>query len=256
MALLMGDTQSSQNADTGKVINLPSRELTTAHQIQMLLGVAGSTISMVGSMLHCPEENQERIDRLGGELRTAAENVCVAALDRLQEMMSDKGRWDGSFQKEIESAFRVAHEKQMEVLETQQQAALEVLSPHFKYKPALAKMKDGIWMAYLGNLDDLDNAICGLGETPANAVDEFDKAFYGLINPEIANWLKLREDFLENGSQGNPPPFPKLNTNEPNKSNPSLESNRDSLASETPQPKHELGGNRQDSGQEQNGLPG
>lgn len=205
----MGTAESQSNQNSDKVINLPARELVNSQQAQTLLGIAASAISMAGSFIHADETNHDRADKFGGEMRVAAENTFIAAMDRIQDMLADKARWDGQFQKDIEEAFRSAHESQMQVLEAQREAAEEILQPHFKYKPGIARNADGVWVAFVGDPNDMQASIIGLGATPAEAIARFDAAFFGLEDPAVINWLKLREQFMEGDFPGPMPPFPK-----------------------------------------------
>src|SRR5258707_1121587 len=124
-------------------IQLPARELVTQQQLNVLSNVASMSMSMLGSFLHVDADNRDYIGKIGGEARTAAENLFVKTCAQIEKIVEDQSRWDSTFQNEVEESFREAHELQMETMAAQKDAADEIQTPHFRYRPALVKMKDG-----------------------------------------------------------------------------------------------------------------
>jgi hypothetical protein len=49
-------------------------------------------------------------------------------------------------------------------------------APHYLYKPKLS-LDGNMWCALLG--DNIQEGVCGFGETPEKAMAEFDKAWRG-----------------------------------------------------------------------------
>lgn len=232
-------------------ITLPARELVTQQQVNVLMQIAATSMSMLGSLIHVDPDNRDHVSRVGGEARTAAESLFIKTCDQLEKIVGDSSRWDSTFQSEVEKSFREAHELQMETMTSQKEAADEILTPHFRYRPALVKMMDGTYLAFLGSVDDLDNSICGLGANPAEAVMNFDAAFCGEIDPAIVTWLKIREQVLETG--GITPPFPtKTKIDEQQQ----LDPGTDSSLNQMPPSGGDLGGDSPAPGQEPDSLPG
>ena len=134
------------------------------------------------------------------EARIALENTLIKACDRLDKILSDDRRWSIDYQMGLEDEFKKSHANNVAFLEAQRTAAEEVASPHFQHRPKLAKSQDGqLWIAILGDENDLDNAITGIGRTPEEALQEFDKNFQGKENsPEVIALLKKRAEDQQN----------------------------------------------------------
>jgi hypothetical protein len=172
----------------------------------MLLSVCNTMLSALIN----PEREHENIPgkrALAGEAHIAAENTFIKACERLDGILGEKLRWGIGYQLRLEDQYNERHEEQIKLLESQRQAeeqrrrsAETVVAPHFRYRPALLKLETDEWLAFLGNPEDLDNAILGLGQNPEAALASFDSAFTGTIAPEIKKWLEQREDSLEKGN--------------------------------------------------------
>lgn len=182
------------------------RDLSTGQQINMLLSVCNT---MLAALIN-PEREHETIPgkrALAGEAHVAAENTFIKACDRLDSIINEKLRWGIGYQLRLEDQYNERHTEQLNLLKSQQRAeeqrrrsAETVVAPHFRYRPSLLKLETGEWLAFLGNPENLDNAILGLGPNPEAALASFDSAFTGNIAPEIKKWLEQREDDLENGN--------------------------------------------------------
>jgi hypothetical protein len=130
------------------------------------------------------------------EARIALENTLIKACDRLDKILEDDRRWSLEYQMNLEAEFHKSHAQNLNLLESQATAAAEVASPHFQYRPRIAKSQDGtVWMAILGDENDISRCIIGLGRTPEEALAEFDKKFQGKeLSPEVDAFLKQRQE--------------------------------------------------------------
>lgn len=181
------------------------RDLSTSQQIGMLLPICQT---MMGYLLS-PEREHENIPgakTTSGEAWIAAENTFTRACERLDEILGESARWGIAFQLRLEQQYNERHEQQVGLMaaqraaaEQQQISAAEVVSPQFRYKPALIPMEDGKWVAFLGHLDDLESGIIGIGDSPAAALKSFNDAFKGETSPAVKQWLEQHEKDMDAG---------------------------------------------------------
>ncbi|HSX11621.1 MAG TPA: hypothetical protein VLF94_07905 [Chlamydiales bacterium] len=187
-------------------LRLPHPDAVTNAQVVTLLNIVG----MLLPLLTKPEETIPGKSNPDGNVSDSAAATFISVCNRLDEIVADKSRWNLEFQKNLEQKAEVIHQQNLGVLRTQQAAAAEVISPHFRYRPNVARSPDGGWMAYLGD-PTTTNVILGLGRSPNEAVLNFDSIFKGTVPPYMVEWLAAREQALEEDQT--PPPFPN-NTNE------------------------------------------
>ena len=95
----------------------------------------------------------------------------------MQKIMNEDARWNDDFQRKVEKDYNDLHDLQMDAIAKQKAAADEVTSPHFRYRPELHRMRDGRWMALIGDTDHLEFAIYGIGTSAQQALEEFDSVF-------------------------------------------------------------------------------
>lgn len=201
----MGDENFRQ---TVKPINIPERQLTTSQQVNTLLGVCG----MMWSMLNSPKEEgaleQKHADF---SCRAAAETTFIKACDALQLVLSEPERWDFSFQLNIERDYHESIELNKEFLRAQKRHAEEAASPHFRMQPTLMKLTDNTWLAMCGDLNHMEHAILGVGASPREAMESFDKSFNGELSESVVQFINthIHEQQMDPGTNQHsqlPPP--------------------------------------------------
>ena len=192
---------------------LSQRELTTRFQVETVLQVLGMSVSAMGHYLHSPATDSTVDVPKSPESMIAVENTLRAACERLDSILADTKRWDTTFQDKVEKDYETVHALQMETYAAQRQAAQEVISPHFRYRPSIHRLKDGTWLAFLGNMDAMEYGIMGVGACPQAALQAFDDAFCGIINPTVIKWCQDREQNLEAGTE-HTAPFPNPSKND------------------------------------------
>lgn len=188
------------------------RDLSTQNQLGMLIAV----VQTMTGVLFTQERESENIPGqhpLLGEAKIAAENTFRKACERIDTIIEDTARWTLEFQKRLEKMLEENHtismgvaQQQQEAFKAQQVAAEEVSSPHFRYKPTLYQLQDGSWLAFLGDLENMDAGIFGQGVCPADALQEFDDRFRGKLPKAVKAWLAQREQDIENGKELKPYP--------------------------------------------------
>jgi hypothetical protein len=217
---------SVKDLNRSEPIQLSSRELSTRFMVDTCLQVLATAGSIMGQFMRHPmgaepfqTPETPELTPMDSEAKLACQKTVWSASERLQKILDDDDRWSLEFQKKTEKHFEEVAARQKEVLETQRLAAAQQIeltkefsSPHFRYKPALCKMLDGNWLAILGDVDDINNSLIGVGPTAQIALDAFDNAFIGVLHPATQEWLRQREKNLETG--GLDAPFPKVKNNE------------------------------------------
>lgn len=187
-------------------INIASREIVTRYQLDMCLAAMATAGGILGHYLRTPEESVSKLSPECPEARIALENTMTAACARLDKILAEESRWDMQFQLEVEKNYAHAQEQQRQLAAQQYAAAIEITSPHFRYRPTLFRMKDGSWCAFLGDINFMDSGVVGVGKSAQDAVEAFDDAFKGVTNQKVLAWVKQREHNLETG--GVDLPFP------------------------------------------------
>lgn len=202
----MGKKKSRKNEDMKPGAEaILHRDLSTNTQLGMLMGVCNT---MLGALLN-PDREAENIPGkklFPGEAKLAAENTFIKACERIDSVLDEAKRWGIDYQLTLEQQYLDRHKEQISMMKAQQEfsnqqrkTAEQIIRPNFRYKPVLLKTEDGKWVAFLGNLDDIEAGIMGAGDNPQQALDSFDEAFAGNLSPAILEWLRVRESNLENG---------------------------------------------------------
>lgn len=183
------------------------REATTAQQTQTLLQVVNTMLMSLGHFIHAPGEEPSEANRLAGEPRVAAETTFILACEALDNIIKDQSRWSTEFQTKVEKSYLEAHEKNLAFIEAQRRAAEEVASPHFRYRPGLHRLLGGKWCALLGDINNQDHAIMGIGDSPDAAMKNFDEVFCGknLAVEEINQLIHEQENPMDRTGNEQPP---------------------------------------------------
>lgn len=211
MAIEMGGDQPIQNSKMKKnrrepeikQLALSNRCVETAAQIQQVLQVMAMTSSALFSHRQSLYDESSVPKEVGHvnmtEGQVAVENTLRAACERMEKILNDDARWSDSFQRKIEKEYDDLHAVQMSAVAAQQAAAAELVTPHFRYRPDLKRLRDGRWMALLGDESHLEFAIYGIGETAQQAIEEFDSVFLQGVPLSVAQWAAKREADIEAG---------------------------------------------------------
>src|SRR6267142_539925 len=193
--------------------NLPHPDSVTAAQVDTLLRVAGTLMGVLTNPMRGSENIPGDSDP-DGTVKESAEATFINVCNRIDAIVTDPARFSMEFQRRIEARSEEITQASLKSMESQAAAAAEIVSPHFRFRPILQKTGDS-WIAFLGDVvGDSNNAIFGVGASPAAAIIAFDQVFSGELPIGMLEWLAQREQSLNAGI-----PFPsspeKQNTNEP-----------------------------------------
>lgn len=187
---------------------LPHRDSVTSFQVRTLLDIANV---MAGALI-APLSEFTRAE-MDGEAKLSAAATFIGACSRLDDIISDKSRWDLENHDTLEKKLSEVYTQNLAFLTAQTEAAKEVNSPHFIYRPLILKLnKPGAaieYVAILGDPKDLDNCIIGVGITPKQALEAFDGMFTGNMPDHLVEWLAQREAAIEATGAAPMTPMPK-----------------------------------------------
>ena len=222
-------TMRKQKEPQGQVV-LSNRCIETQAQIQNVLQIMGTTASALST--HRPTNifGQESGDapREAGPMtegQIALENTLRNACERMDKILTNDSLWNDEFQRKVEKEYEELHRLQMETIERQKAAAAEVTSPHFRYRPELQKLRNGQWMAILGDAQQLEFAIYGIGDSAQQAMEEFDHVFLKGVPRSLELWLEKRRTDMDDGRT--PEPFPNQTQNTNTNDNEKMDSGGD-----------------------------
>jgi hypothetical protein len=186
-------------------IQLSMREMATQQQVNTCLQIMGMCITacnIKGQNMEYSESSIPSAEKaLPGEALVAAENTFIKTCERLDSILDDKARWDSAFQQQVEADYKAAIKLNLESLEAQKKASLEISSPHNRLNPTLVRLKTGDWAAFKGDLNS-PTCLVGIGSTAEECLFAFDEAFAGRVTPFTHEWLEKHG--VENKHEQNP----------------------------------------------------
>jgi hypothetical protein len=177
---------------------MASREIVTRYQLDSLMQVLGMSSSALAHFLRI-DPNTDKLTACETEARISIENTVRSACERMDTILREESRWSMDFQLDAEKKFSEAQVLNNQLLQKQRDAAAEITSPHFRYRPTMLRLVDGSWCAFLGNIDFMEQGVVGVGDSPAEAIEAFDDAWHGVTNEKVLAWAKQREKHLETG---------------------------------------------------------
>lgn len=216
-----------------KTIPIPSREQITQQQLSAVL----SSIATLIPYFHL-DLTDEHGGPMDGGTKAAISGTLVGLCNRLDSIMGDNQRWTLDTTRSLEDQLGNLYKEHANVLRAQSEQLLYMSRPHVRHNPALVRLKDGSWAAVLGSLNDLDNAVVGVGGSPAQALEAFDEMFNGRIPAHLQAWIAVREEALKNNLQ--PPKYDKP------KMDPNASGNSDTPESRRTQPRRNRKNPRKD----------
>lgn len=162
----------------GKTI-LPGVGDVTHQQIATVLHIMGSLIPFVLKGAFRSEGETQEVRELDGGAACAAAASIIKASSRLDAILDDDSRWDIKHVLDNQDKIRAAVDDQKELLRTQLD---HINRPSTKLNPAVGfQPEEGRWVAVHQSPDKNMIPIHGVGATPEEALEDFDRAFMGII---------------------------------------------------------------------------
>lgn len=157
-----------------KPVPIPARESVSHVQIGAVLDIISA---LQPYMLQSHREIDGNLPKsLDGGVGAGATTTFLKACARLDSILDDSSRWSLAPYDELAMLMSDLHLKQSEFLEAQIESTKEVQRPSFQLRPVLAVGNDK-FLAIWGNPETPGSALIGIGDTPAEALRDFDKAF-------------------------------------------------------------------------------
>lgn len=149
----------------------PVRDAVINQQVTTLLQIVGSCTGNLAVL----EGNEVEIETVGGPAdggpKLALAQTIVQANQRLQDILSDKRCWDISERVTLE-------QHSVEVFELKKQSLRANMAPHTRFKPQFQWLPSfNKWMVWVGDLNNPNGHILGLGDVVEDAIAAFDRAF-------------------------------------------------------------------------------
>jgi hypothetical protein len=177
-----------------KVIPIQSRDQVTQTQV-------GTVLSAIVTVLPLLNRHEAFNNQMDEGTVAVVEGTLINACDRLNKILNDDSRWGIEGQCRLENHLANFYHEHTKTLKLQQQQIYELAKPHTRHNPQLGRLNDGTWIAFLGDIDDINNAIVGVGGCPAQALEAFDEMFNGRVPSHLQAWIAVREEALQNGLQ-------------------------------------------------------
>lgn len=179
-----------------RTIPIPSRDQVT--QIQV-----GTVLSAIATMIPLIHIRLDDVDggAMDGGTKAAVSASLITACRRLDTLMEDNSRWDLKEHTNLEKQLANLYHEHARVLKMQQQQIEYLARPHARHNPQLGRLPNGSWIAILGDVNDIDNSIVGIGDSPAQALDAFDIMFNSGVPAHLLDWIMLREEALKHNQK-------------------------------------------------------
>lgn len=115
-------------------------------------------------------------DKLDGGVESAAAATFLRVCVRLDSLVDDGSRWTLKSHNTLVAELIKTQKAQQKFIEVQQQSSEMLQLPHYLLRPTLA-VSGGRYVAWWGNINIAGEAVVGQGDTPNDALADFDDAF-------------------------------------------------------------------------------
>lgn len=170
-----------------------NREQVNQSQVSLLVQTAQALVSCLrAERASVFDQEQPQPPQLDGGSKSAIEMALIQVCNRIDSVMKEDARWTCKTQQQLEKHMLAVNKASVALMKAQTTRVEESNTPHGKYKPKMIKLPD-YWVAFLGDLLDIENTICGIGRTPQEALEAFDGVFIGKIPEQTVQWYSELE---------------------------------------------------------------
>jgi len=150
---------------------VPTIEVVTADQVSVLLDIVDALRQFA------IEESSGTPNKgpLDGGVVAAASATLINTLARLDDLLAEKSRWSATAAVDLCAEITKTQQLQQKFLTQQLLSAREVTRKSFQLRPALFHYKNEFLAVYTDAITD--QKIVGIGDTPEEALVDFDHAF-------------------------------------------------------------------------------
>lgn len=161
-----------------------TRENITLQQFNVLLNTLATV--QAGLREYQREDNGvPSVDRLSGETKLALEATLIQACARIDKALAEEDRWTLNRMRDVEEKLDATLKAQTDFFQSQKRFSEDQQRPCHMLKATLVKTNHG-WCAYHGDLQFDESLITGIGDSPAEAMRQFDFSFFTKLSPEEA----------------------------------------------------------------------
>lgn len=166
-----------------KQMYVPLKEEITDRQIGPILAVLRELQPFIlEPVLEAGETPKDK--SFDGGVASSAATTFMKACSRLDFLLDDSSRWTLKTHNTLVAEMVKTQKAQRRFIEVQEQSSLMLQAPHYVLRPTLA-ISGGRYVAFFGSLTEAGQAIVGQGDTPNEALDDFDDAFNRTPNEQI-----------------------------------------------------------------------
>jgi len=156
-------------------MQIPTKEHTSNMQVHTILAIMGHLQPYL-LLTHREVDGELHQLELDGGAKTSAEVTFINACARLDAILKEEDRWSNKEQNGLMESTIKTQQSLMAVHEAQLKA-LEIASGPAKLYPPTFTTANGQYYAFHGSADFPGGIIIGKGNTPAEAVADFEAAF-------------------------------------------------------------------------------
>lgn len=162
---------------------LPSREVITEHQMNVLLALMHHFQPYLLLPGHLRDEDGLP-PKLDGGVHAAAVSAFSAVCQKVEELLAQKKRWNTKTHDDLYTNVVKLQRAHIKLAIEQTVAAQEIRKPSYCLKPTV-RLVEGHFIATWGDVTVTGGTIVGHGATPALALEDFNAAFNRTPNEMI-----------------------------------------------------------------------
>lgn len=154
---------------------IPTKEDLTNQQLGAILAVVRELQPYLLDEIVEPGETPTA-SSLKGEAVVAATTTLIKALSRIDTILEDQSRYSIKPYFDAMAEVVKTHKAQQRFIAAQTASTEMLQRPSFALRPTVAIMGES-YIAFWGTIEKAGEAICGVGNTPNEALADFDDAF-------------------------------------------------------------------------------
>ena len=181
---------------TGQQLRVPTREKVNEQQVHTALAVLNHLQPYLLAPMRGDDDWKQEHPELDGNALASATTTFGRVCDRLDKMMGDDNRWISTDGDSVVESIKNTQASIQKYYGEQALAVAELRRPSRIFHPSFAKMGEK-FSAFYASSDFPGGILIGLGNTPAEAMADFDAAF----NRIPAEQLRFNEESIQKLSQ-------------------------------------------------------
>jgi hypothetical protein len=120
------------------------------------------------------------VSPVDGGVKSSVDVSLMGLCSRLDRIVADESNWSLTGYRQMEEQYSKLIQAHTAAMEAQRKTNEMITRPHVRLHPTLVRLDIGGWAAFTGDIGT-DSAIVGIGDSPAGAMESFDRVFEGLL---------------------------------------------------------------------------